>query len=1019
MTETEPRLTRFLARCRRIGRRRLIGLAVVDALIGVAIVGLLAIGLSAWTLRGDLLRPVAALAILAVGVTRGTRFVRDLRRLYGGPTRIDTATARTVGRASGPLRRGPSSAGDDASLRLEILGAAELSLALAHGSTLRSPALAKHYIRQVADRMQSGRVEARLAVPRPSWRHRLGAAAALVAIVAGATLSPGFAAGWTLLATGSDGRPLPPPQPVWSSLAIEVTYPPHTGRPPRTIPNPTGALRLPAGTEVHLSMVAREPAEAARVLLAYDADELGRALAPIAVPLDADPNGADPLAWRGDFVVRGSGRWTIVLLEDEDDPVDRGLRRSDALPLELEPDGAPEIDLVPPSRLERQPSATDSIDVRIHARDDFGIARADLVVQLPSGDSHAIPLGAPSGDARSWRHRHTWDLSQVPIEDRTELIYWVEVRDNDPGLGLEPLPDPPGKVTRSATMRLLVHDDEAEHAANIQRLSELRDMAVDQLAARMTTTALDAAAPGLTAVDQLDGARALLAQGERLLAALTSVIDALSMDTMARERDVAILADVHRRLGKLQRAEQELHKSIPPGIEHTNLGAVPAVLTRLGRHNARFVTQLEDEVIRIDDLVDGQLVARLETLVARLRATQQKLVQLLEQLAAGDESVRPQIEQLKLRRREDLRRIAEVRAMLHKQIGEEFMNPDALELLRRMEAESNDDMALDDQLDQAREELQEIEELHDQVQERAATGSEAAQLSDEERQRMKLLRELSRLQDEESGLRTQTRQIHEQWREQVAKRELTSEVRQQAAREVQELVKRLKAVNDARLGREGRRGLEDAKAILERMAARDGENTKALEQAEALDELAFALRRAVAGSESREKEGQQMRQALRDMQAIQRQVAQQLPAPKDVLDPTAQQTLDEMRGRQAGLQERARELLRSEVAQPLPEPGRNAMQGALRNMGRSEQDLEQRKTAGALDGQKQAWDDIQRAIDSLRQGGRPPPRGSAGDASTEAEQDRSLRDELIDAMREGAPRGFQEAVKHYYEELLR
>jgi hypothetical protein len=65
------------------------------------------------------------------------------------------------------------------------------------------------------------------------------------------------------------------------------------------------------------------------------------------------------------------------------------------------------------------------------------------------------------------------------------------------------------------------------------------------------------------------------------------------------------------------------------------------------------------------------------------------------------------------------------------------------------------------------------------------------------------------------------------------------------------------------------------------------------------------------------------------------------------------------------------------------------------------------------------WQGIQEALDSLRRGAPPPPPPAGGDASTEAERDRALRDELMDAMKEHAPTGYDESVKRYYEELLR
>ena len=43
------------------------------------------------------------------------------------------------------------------------------------------------------------------------------------------------------------------------------------------------------------------------------------------------------------------------------------------------------------------------------------------------------------------------------------------------------------------------------------------------------------------------------------------------------------------------------------------------------------------------------------------------------------------------------------------------------------------------------------------------------------------------------------------------------------------------------------------------------------------------------------------------------------------------------------------------------------------------------------------------------------------DSSTEAERDRSLRDEVVEAMRDGGDRDdrLDDSVKRYYEELLR
>ncbi|MCA9655420.1 MAG: hypothetical protein KC501_36230, partial [Myxococcales bacterium] len=892
-----------------------------------------------------------------------------------------------------------------------------------------SPRLAASYVADVAHRLCADDIEPRRALPGPRWRPRAVALAGLVVATVMASQGP-LVDGVGLLLAGVDGRPPTPPEPVWSAMRLRLQYPPHTKRPVREVPNPSGALRVPAGTVVEVELDARQPAEAGRVVINYDADELTTAPPPEVVPLRATDEGR--LQWSGAFTVRATGSWTVVLLDDEDDELDDSARRSAALPLQEEPDRAPEIELLPLPASQQEVRETDQVEVRLLARDDFGLSSATLVYQLPDGEAHRLPLAAPDG-ARRWRTRHDWDISQIPVTERSEVLYWIEVRDNDPGLGLRPLPDPPGKLSRSATQRLLVRDDEAEHANNIVRLRDIRDLAVDLLASRMTTRAFPRPTPpgaGPTPTPPPDAVRAaltrdLLHQSAQLLARMAEAIDTLSMDTLARERDVATLTEIHGRLAELHATELELHAKMPPSSEHRDPEGTAATLESLREHNGEEVGQLEDEIIRLDDLVDGQIIERLEGLVARLEATQRKLVELLEQLRAGDESVRAQIEQLEQRRRDDLRRIAEARAMLRKEVDDEFMNLDAFGVLERMQQDQQLSELLrrgdvEQALEQARGQLGEVQGLRDQVQQRLGEDEEAAELSEEERARMKLLRELSKLQDEQTSLRSQTRRLHEHWREGVAEREADPEQRAEASREAQAIEEALEEINDARLGREGRRGLEDAKDALEKLERiGEQEDASALELAEAAQEAARALERATEGSEAGEREGKQVRRARDRAARLGQRLGDALPAPEGVLPPEQLEQLEQLRERQGGLRKQARELLDDPVADQLPAPGRKAMRRADQGMERSAENLRRRQPGQAVDPESQAWQGLQDAIDSLRRGSPPPPPAASGDASTEAERDRSLRDALMEAMREDAPAGYDEPVQRYYEELLR
>jgi hypothetical protein len=284
---------------------------------------------------------------------------------------------------------------------------------------------------------------------------------------------------------------------------------------------------------------------------------------------------------------------------------------------------------------------------------------------------------------------------------------------------------------------------------------------------------------------------------------------------------------------------------------------------------------------------------------------------------------------------------------------------------------------------------------------------------------MQLLRELSRLQDDQAGLREETRDIHKQWRSKVGNQVAKAETKRSSADRSEQIRRSLEPINDARLGRDARRGLADAEAMLDELDQLAGnEHTTQLELAEAAQRLESALQRTLEGAESKEREGKAARRALERAQGLANDLSRPLPSPDNVLEPSEKEALHRDETRQSGLFQRLDELASGKLAGELPAPGKRALENAKREMGTSAKKLGEPDPQSALEHQQRAWKALQDAIDSLRQGSPPPPAAAQGDASTEADRDRSLRDSLMDAMREGAPSGFDESVKRYYEELL-
>lgn len=974
--------------------RHELAMALVVIAAGSTAIGALALVLTAITLRGDALAPLAGalVCVLCVGVL--LRALRRIRRLAGGPLR----TARTIAQA-------PRSS-LSAQARSDLLAALETWSALGTNSP-RSPSildsrdLAEAYVERVDARLgMLGEIDA---LPRPSARLLIPVALALG--IAGASLaSKDVRDASSLLYHAVDGRPPPPPAPLWNSLALTLQYPEHTGRPARRVENPSGSLRVPRGTRLLIDIRARPSAGALTWVFSADAPTLSDVPPARALELERKADGR----FVGEFTVHDPGAWTILAVLG-------GVQRSSSpAPIEIDVDEAPEIELLPLTSADRAPTEIDSVELRFRAHDDFGFAGAELVIAHGEDPPTRISVGPPP-PGRTWSHRFDWDLSTMPLPERSEVEFWIEVRDNDPTPRSAVGHDSPGKVTASTRMRLGVRDQEKEHAENIDSLRALRDAAVDHLAQRMTTTVFDRRSTE-SPRERLAEARVLHANLGDLLALLAACLDRVAVDAMSNDRDAETLTAIHGRLRKTYVVAEKLHERVPLGAALAAPGRAQSLLATLVGNNERQVQELEDEIIRIDDLVDSQIVNRIEGLVARVEASQRKLVDLLERLKAGDRSVAPMIEELQARLRQDLRRVQDARTQLDKEVDHQFLNLDAFQAMQARMAHQD----LDEQLRrgdvngaiaQAKERLRELRGLREEVQDRLADAPEA-NVSPQERARLKLLRELSRLQDGERGVEGESRGAHQEWREKIAEETLGDDEAEALRASATTLERSLDEVNDARLGREGRRAIGDAVEELRRIATANG----ALDAHEAATALRDAIERALDGAEAGEAEAKQLAK-LRDAAAkLQRRAADSLPSDLDeMLD---DERLADLGVRQAGLGARARELLNLPEAKHLPEAGRKELKSAAEKIEQSLDALDERDTGAALRAQAEAIQRIQGAINSLRRTA-SNPSGVSGRTSTASERDRSLRDDVMDAMREEAPEGYSEPVKRYYEELLR
>jgi len=987
-------LLRLVDRARMITLRHELAMALVVIAAGSTAIGALALVLTALTLRGDVTAPLAGalVCVLSAGVV--LRAIRRIRRLAGGPLR----TARTI--AQTPRSSLSAHARSDLLAALETWSALETS-GPHSPALLASRDLAEAYVERVDTRLRTlGELDV-----LPPTSPRLLIPIALALGIAGASLaSENVRDASPFLYDAVDGRPPPPPAPLWSSLTLTLQYPEHTGRPTRRVENPSGAMRVPRGTRLLIDIRAQPSVEALTWVLSADTPSLNTVQPPQRQTLERTADGR----FVGEFTVLAPGAWTVLAL------LDGSQRSSPPAPIELDVDEAPEIELLPLARADRAPTETDSVELRFRARDDFGFEGAQLVIANGDDEPTRITVGAPPR-GRTWNHRFDWDLSAMPLPQRSEVEFWIEVRDNDPTPQPAVGPAGPGKVTASTRMRLAVRDQEAEHAENIDSLRELRDAAVDHLAERMTTTVFDRRSTESPHA-RLAEARVLHTNLGELLALLATCLDQVAVDAMSNDRDAETLTAIHGRLRKTFVVAEKLHERVPVGASRGAPGRAQSLLATLVGNHERQIQDLEDEIIRIDDLVDSQIVGRIEALVARVEASQRKLVDLLERLKAGDRSVAPMIEELQARLRQDLRRVQDARTQLDKEVDHQFLNLDAFQAMQaRMTHQELDEQLrrgdIDGAIAQAKERLRELRGLREEVQDRLADAPEA-NVSPQERARLKLLRELSRLQDGERGVEGESRDAHQEWREKIAEETLEEDEAQALRASATSIERSLDEVNDARLGREGRRAIGDAVEELRRIATANG----ALDAHEATTALRDAIERALDGAQAGEAEAKQLAKLRAAAAKLQKRAADSVPGDLDeMLD---DERLADLGLRQAGLGARARELLTLPEAEHLSETGQKELKSAAEKLERSHDALEERDTGAALRAQAEAIKRIQGAINSLRRT-TSQPSGGPGRTSTASERDRSLRDDVMEAMREEAPEGYSEPVKRYYEELLR
>lgn len=884
--------------------------------------------------------------------------------------------------------------------------AAELSVAPAG-----SPALVAAHARQVGVALET------LPISRVAgfgwFKHRSLGAAALAAAVAIAMLlsfDRGATGAFALLHPGArdaEGRSLAD---VVSNVRWRLVYPSYMNRSAENLTD-QAIVHAPFGTSITLDLKTRIAAGEARVQIGDQAIRLAT---------------KDDHSFHGQIVLRESGEVSLRFLSADGWLTDRKPRSLVAIE-----DQAPQIEIVEPDA-NRVIEPEERLSVVYEARDDVGLERLQLVIQAPELEEERRDLpvepadGSPAnGESMTAQGSTELQLDKLSLRPGDRVRIWIEASDGDTLRG--------PKLGRSVERVLTVASEATRRAEAIGNLETLRDQGLEALADRLE-------APLGTTVDE---ARQ---RHERISPSLSFFLEAADKQVKELGEDDA---DIVRGLVAQIRpaAERELA---------TYEMSSPS-LTKLRRLDENIVQQLEDGVLTLADRL-GQ--ARLEDaaeIARELELLRREMVSLLSELRrTNSPEARQRLLAALSRARQRLTDLRARLAALAQDVPGEFLNAEALATEEKEAALDQFAKALEsDDLEAAADGLHELERELDALAE--ALGN--AQGSYQEARFGARDRALAEVLDTLVGLENEQRRLAGH----------SDAVRQRAARRALE-ASQAKGQGLAELSQATRRALKTIEGIssqplgaveketLDRAAQRVADTRDALasgdlgEARRMAEEASVALQNVTRDLELAALMFPGARGETADVAARARLAEEQVAHLQVDLDRAIPRLQDHVTGdEKAGLfkdlnrQQRV-ESLAEALQKKLLEQGQGARRAttaadsiadALRAMSVASDGLQRSDPVQAASYQEEAARRLTQAREQLERDQQSPngdSSGQGGGQGKSAVRDRrrveiptapedaaqpEIRRQLLDAMRQKAPSGYEEAVRRYYEELLR
>ncbi len=800
---------------------------------------------------------------------------------------------------------------------------------------------------------------------------------------------------------------------VVRSTRARLSFPAYVGDAPVEVSG-ADTLEAPLGTHVRYVVTPRAPVR--RVTL-------------------STPDGEVALASRrdgtfvGEFLVKQGGPLEIRLKEDDErwlvDARRRGIRAV--------ADAAPSVALhVDPPRDGGAPA--DMVSFRFEAADDHGIRKIELVVEGPGGETTRETLAQPEGlHGKLSTGSHRFSLASMNVRPGDQVRIWLEAADHDDVAG--------PNVGRSEVVSVGLPSETSRRAEDLASLQEVLNSALDALADRLEQPVAPSPADPPSEERHArvhastDASRALAARWTAT-AADRDVVD---------EADRALVTRYATRIERGLRAEKAVFRR-------------PPTFAAAMRANDELVAAVEEGALSLADVLSRARIQDAAALARELEQLRREMVSLLSELRRAESPEARRALLTAIHRAQARMRDLEARiAAMGNDVPSDFVNLQDLPSHETKDSLDQLTAALErGDLDAAERSLLDFER---QIRAMAEALGQAeqdfteARFGERQRAMADALEALRGLEVEQHQLARSSEDV----RRAAADRALRAlgptpqRLAGPLGQNVDALLSELRALSRRPLGQADDESVERLEARLRDVSAAlaQGDVGEAQRMAHSASEAAHSLARDLelsalmfpgrdghirdAANEARRIADQSLR--------LSAEVDRAIPRFSEHLDARDRQALAENRSRQRRAHGLAGDLAQrfqgGPDADPLsPETG-EGLREVERMMGAADESLAGGDAIAAAEHQREAARRLRELREDLEENRRSQSGGGGGGDGGGLEgvmqPDRRVeiprapaesggvdrRRLVLDGMREGAPSGYEQAVRRYYEELLR